>query len=249
MFKIGDYVTRKKYGNDIIFKIVKLENKKAYLYGKDYRLCADSNIDDLVLSTIRKDEEEEKEIELKKENNFFYIPGTVLHIDADKEYLIKCEKYYKKHHINYYGYVFNEKDFKYKINNLIKKHNPDIIVLTGHDAYYKNKEYKNSKYFIETVKEIRDNYDKSIVIISGACQSDFYNLIKNGSTFASSPNHINIHALDPAIIASNIALYSEKEDVNLKELLNKTKYGPDGIGGINTKGKMKSGYPRINNKK
>ena len=166
----------------------------------------------------------------------------------DKEYLIKCEKYYKKHHINYYGYVFNEKDFKYKINNLIKRHNPDIIVLTGHDAYYKNKEYKNSKYFVETVKEIRNNYDKSIVIISGACQSDFYNLIKTGSTFASSPNHINIHALDPAIIASNIALYSEKEDVNLKELLNKTKYGPDGIGGINTKGKMKTGYPRINNK-
>ena len=29
MFKIGDYVTRKKYGNDIIFKVVKIENEKA----------------------------------------------------------------------------------------------------------------------------------------------------------------------------------------------------------------------------
>lgn len=249
MFKIGDYVTRKKYGNDIIFKIIKIENNKAILSGKDYRLCADSNLDDLVLSTIRKEDEEEININIKKENNYFYIPGTVLHIDADRDYLIKCEKYYKKHHINYYGYVFNEKEFKSKIDYLINKHNPDIIVLTGHDAYYKNKEYKNSKYFIETVKEIRKKYDKNIIIISGACQSDFYSLIKSGSTFASSPTHINIHALDPAIIASNIALYSEKENVDLKELLNKTKYGPDGIGGLDTKGKMKIGYPRINNKK
>ena len=248
MFKIGDYVTRKKYDNDIIFRIIKIDNNKAILHGKDYRLCADSNLDDLVLSTIRKEENEEEKIELQKENNYFYIPGTILHLDADKEYLMKCEKYYKKQHINYYGYVFNEKEFKNKIDYLITKHNPDIIVLTGHDAYYKNKEYKNSKYFIETVQEIRKKYDKNIIIISGACQSDFYNLIKYGSNFASSPNHINIHALDPAIIASNLALHSEKEEINLKELLNKTKYGPDGIGGINTKGKMKTGYPRINSK-
>ena len=94
MFKIGDYVTRKKYGNDIIFKIIKIENNKAILSGKDYRLCADSNLDDLVLSTIRKEDEEEININIKKENNYFYIPGTVLHIDADREYLMKCEKYY-----------------------------------------------------------------------------------------------------------------------------------------------------------
>ena len=246
MFKIGDYVTRKKYGNDIIFKITKIENNKVYLHGKDYRLCADSNIDDLVLSTIRKEEDEEEDIKIKKEQNYFYIPGTILHIDADKDYLLKCEKYYKKHQVNYYGYVFNEKDFINKINQLINKHNPNIIVLTGHDAYYKNKEYKNSKYFIETVKEIRKKHDKDIIIISGACQSDFYNLIKSGSTFASSPNHINIHALDPAIIASYLALNLEDKEVDLKELLSKTKYGSNGIGGINTKGKMKVGYPRIN---
>ena len=32
----------------------------------------------------------------------------------------------------------------------------------------------------------------------------------------------------------------------IKKILEKTKYGSDGIGGIETKGKMKIGYPKIN---
>ena len=30
MLKIGDFVTRKKYGNDIIFKIIKIEGRGNY---------------------------------------------------------------------------------------------------------------------------------------------------------------------------------------------------------------------------
>ena len=66
-----------------------------------------------------------------------------------------------------------------------------------------------------------------------------------GSTYASSPAHINIHALDPAIIASHIALSSNNQKIDLKSILKKTKYGEKGIGGIETKGKMKIGYPKI----
>lgn len=247
MIKIGDLVTRKKYGNDILFKVIKIEAEKVILRGVNIRLYADSYLDDLVLSSIRKEEEniEEIKIDKKKENEYFYIPGVILHIDADKDYLEKCEKYYKKQKVNHYGYVYEEKDFPSKINLLIEKHNPDIIVLTGHDAYYKNKKYKNSNYFIESVKEIRKKCGNEIIIISGACQSDYYNLMKNGSTYASSPSHINIHALDPAIIASYIALSSNNKLIDVKTVLNKTKYGPDGIGGIETKGKMKIGYPKI----
>lgn len=54
MLKIGDYVTRKKYGNDILFKIDKIENNTIYLKGVDVRLYADSEKDDLILSTISK---------------------------------------------------------------------------------------------------------------------------------------------------------------------------------------------------
>ena len=42
MFKIGDYVTRKSYGNDILFVIVDVLDDIAYLKGHDVRLYADS---------------------------------------------------------------------------------------------------------------------------------------------------------------------------------------------------------------
>lgn len=54
MLKVGDYVTRKKYGNDILFKVDKIANNVIYLKGVDVRLYADSKADDLVLATISK---------------------------------------------------------------------------------------------------------------------------------------------------------------------------------------------------
>lgn len=64
MLKVGDYVTRKKYGNDILFKIDKIKNNIIYLKGVDIRLYADTTKDDLVLSTISK----KKKILTKYEN-------------------------------------------------------------------------------------------------------------------------------------------------------------------------------------
>lgn len=64
MLKVGDYVTRKKYGNDILFKIDKIKNNTIYLKGVDIRLYADTTKDDLVLSTISK----KKKILTKYEN-------------------------------------------------------------------------------------------------------------------------------------------------------------------------------------
>ena len=54
MFKIGQYVTRKKYNNDIVFKIVDINKDYVILYGVDLRLIADAKIDDLKLTTISK---------------------------------------------------------------------------------------------------------------------------------------------------------------------------------------------------
>ena len=67
--------------------------------------------------------------------------------------------------------------------------------------------YKNSKYFIETVKEAR-RYEreqtKDLVIFAGACESYFEALIMAGANFASSPARILIDFLDPIVIAEKI---------------------------------------------
>lgn len=250
MLKVGDYVTRKKYGNDILFKIDKIKNNTIYLKGVDIRLYADTTKDDLVLSTISKKKEDFDKVRKLNTKDFFYIPGTILHLDSDNEYIDKCNEYYKSQNVKAYSYKYNESEFKDNVSKLIIKHNPKVLVITGHDAYYKksknNENYKNSKYYIEAVKEarkIKSNYN-DLIIIAGACQSDFISLIKSGATFASSPKHINIHALDPAIIASIVALTDINNEIDLEETLNKTKYGSDGIGGIKTKGTMISVYPR-----
>ena len=73
---------------------------------------------------------------------------------------------------------------------------------------------------------------------------DYEELLKCGANFASSPKRINIHALDPAIIATTIALTEKGKSIDLIETLNKTKYGSNGIGGIKCNGLMYVGYPR-----
>ena len=246
MFKVGDYVTRKKYGNDILFKIKKIEKDKYILSGVDLRLFADSKEEDLVLSEQNKKKEKYSLVRDLDKNNYYYIPGIIVHIDSDSEYLEKCEKYYKDNNIKYYGYIFNENEYPLKIDKIILNHKPNVLVITGHDAYYKKtNSYKNSKYFIEAVSKVRKKYTSdNLKIVAGACQSDFKGLIRAGSTYASSPSHINIHALDPAIIASYIALTDKTKIIELDQILSKTKYGSDGIGGIITNGEMISIYPR-----
>ena len=246
MLKIGDYVTRKKYGNDIVFKVTKIEKEKVHLKGIELRLFADAKKDDLIICENCKKKQIREKIRNLDRNKYFYIPGVILHLDTDEDYLNRCLEYYKEQDIKYYGYTFDADKFKDKVKPLILKLKPNIIVITGHDAYYKDKNiYKNSKYYIETVCEIRKTYkDKDILIVSGACQSDYEGLIKAGSTFASSPNHINVHALDPAIIASYMALFDKNKVINIEEVLDKTEYGSAGYGGIVTNGVLTYGYPR-----
>ena len=259
LFNIGDYVTRKSYNNDIVFEIVDIVGDVAYLKGINIRLEADSNLDDLVKNKEEKIIDDDRinnnlidELNLDRKD-YFYLPGKVLHIDGDSFYLERCMNLYKKLNIMAYGVCLKEMDIESNIEKYLSDLNPDIVVITGHDAYYKKKgsssdinNYKNSSNFINAVKKAR-SYEKDqdkLIIIAGACQSDYEDLIKAGATFASSPKRINIHALDPAIIASFISLYDRNKVVDLKEVLSKIKSGSDGIGGIATKGSMFVGYPR-----
>ncbi len=247
MFKKGDYVTRKKYGNDIVFIIDNIDENNVFLKGVDIRLIADANINDIVLTSIPKKKDENLILRSLNKEKFFYIPGLVLHIDSDKEYLNRCLKYYNNQHVSAYGIVDNEENFSSIIEKNIRLYSPNIVVITGHDAYYKNMKagyyYKNSKYFAEAVKTAK-KVSNDIIVFAGACQSDFENLIKSGSTYASSPERINIHALDPAIVASYLALTENTKNVDVEQLVNKTHYGSKGIGGVITCGTMKCGFPR-----
>ena len=253
LFHIGDYVTRKSHNHDTIFKIIDLQGTYAILKGHDVRLIADSDIDDLVKVTEpipSTDQELESRIDSllpQDRNEYFYLPGKILHIDADDEYLNRCIEFYKKLNIMAYGVKLNERSIGPSITKYLEDLNPDIVVITGHDAYYRNKdEYKNSDYFVDAVKMAR-KYEKShdkLIIVAGACQSNYEEIIKAGANFASSPKRINIHAIDPAIIASSISLSLKNKPIDLLNILSKTKYGPDGIGGLVTTGTMYVGYPR-----
>lgn len=84
------------------------------------------------------------------------------------------------------------------------------------------------------MKEARkyESSHEKLFIIAGACQSNYEELIKAGANFASSPKRINIHALDPAIIAACLAFSDKNNNIDLIKILAKTKYGADGIGGL-----------------
>lgn len=254
-YKIGDIVTRKSYNHDIVFVITDIVDNICYLKGINVRLYADSLLDDLQLCEEPNDEQEEEylsrinRIGLENRDDYFYLPGKILHIDGDEDYLNRCLNYYKKNNIWAIGILEKEEQLPYKIKDLLIDYNPTIVVITGHDAYYKQVEgdsYKNSTNFIKSVKEAR-RYEKShekLIVIAGACQSNFEELIKAGANFASSPKRVNIHALDPAVIAAKISLSDVTQDIDLKGILENTKYGIRGIGGIKTKGTMYVGYPR-----
>lgn len=256
IFNVGDLVSRNSYNNDVIFKIIKIEEDKAYLKGIEVRLLADAPINDLKIFKDKVDVFFDISFNSKnnvRNNEFFYLPGKILHLDGDGEYLDTCLKFYKSKNVYAIGKKIKEENMSSQLPLLLKEYRPDILVITGHDAYFKKKgkqsdlnNYKNSKYFINAVKTAR-KYEKShekLVIIAGACQSDYEEIIKAGANFASSPKRINIHALDPAIIATYVAITERSKEIDLIDLLNKTKYGADGMGGLIGNGLMYVGFPR-----
>ena len=246
MFKIGDYVSRNRYNNDCIFKIIDIKDDKYYLLGIDVRLLVKTDKEDLKIENEVRFNDEIIELNDYRDD-FFYLTPTILHIDSSKEYLNRCLNYYKKENLNAYGIVSREEDMPKNILKYLKEIKPDILVITGHDYFNKDKNlYQNSNNYIKTVKIAR-NYEKSydkLKIFAGACQSNFEELIKSGANFASSPKRVNIHALDPAIVASILALTEKTKEIDLIDMLNMTKCGPNGIGGIKCYGSMFVGYPK-----
>lgn len=183
----------------------------------------------------------------------FGRPGKILHVDGDEEYMETCLKVYKQLSLDAVGRAIPEKDQPNVIVDLVKEIKPDIVVLTGHDGVEKNSSdyldlhcYRNSKYYIDSVRALR-NYNSSydeLVIFAGACQSCYECMLDAGANFASSPNRVLIHCLDPVFVCEKIAYTRIDEVVSIKEVIDSTITGIKGIGGLQTRGKYREGYPR-----
>ena len=241
MIKKDDYVTRKSYDNDIVFKVLFIMNNIAYLQGVDIRLIVDSYIDDLVKVEQIRNTNEIETLPIQKGN---YLNGKILHLDSDEMYLKRSMKLYEDYKVPSVGYRIDEKDMPVKIVELLNKHHPDILIITGHDAIDKQGNNMNSKYFVECVKNARTyqpNKD-SLCIISGACYSSFKDLIYEGSNISSSPGKVSINVLDPSKVAIMIATTPVVEYVDIKKVINLTSNKEKGMGGIDTKGLARKIY-------
>lgn len=183
----------------------------------------------------------------------FEIPGTVLHIDGDREYLDLCLSTYKQLNMRATGFFVPEREQADRVKEYLMEYTPDILILTGHDGFLKGRKgfsnldsYRNSRHFVRAVRRAREFEAgrDDLIIFAGACQSHYEALIRAGANFASSPKRVLIHAYDPVFIAEKIAFTPFHQMVSIKEILNETVTGVDGVGGIETKGRLRIGYPK-----
>ncbi|HTG70963.1 MAG TPA: sporulation peptidase YabG [Candidatus Udaeobacter sp.] len=281
--KQGDLVVRKSYGGDVLFKVEAVRTHTAVLKGTDYRLLADAPIPDLsvirdpestsavqqvrikVNDSLRRmhSERERQAIEnedsirhaLQQSQPFFEVPGKVLHLDGDGNYLKKSMQLYNTMRVPSHGLHVHESQMADMLYRLLPQIQPDIVVITGHDGVLKSRaqmdlfslsSYKNSQHFVNAVRVARD-YERNrdgLIVIAGACQSHFEALLQAGSNFASSPGRILIHALDPVYIAIKASYTSIKDTINLGDVIHGTISGIDGVGGIETMGRFRVGLPK-----
>ncbi|NFA60642.1 sporulation peptidase YabG [Clostridium sporogenes] len=190
---------------------------------------------------------------IKTKELYFGRPGKILHVDGDSEYLDTCLKVYKQLQLDVVGETVLEREQPDKILSLVKLYKPDIVVITGHDAVLKETEnytdinnYRNSKYFVKTVGVLRD-YERSyddLIIFAGACQSCYEAILDAGANYASSPGRVLIHCLDPVFLCEKIAYTNISNIVAIEDALENTITGIKGIGGLQTRGKYREGFPK-----
>lgn len=81
----GSIVTRNSYHNDVVFIVVDIKDDIAYLKGADVRLYADAHLSDLTIAESVDDYRPEISNELLERDEYFYLPGKILHIDTDTQ--------------------------------------------------------------------------------------------------------------------------------------------------------------------
>jgi len=279
--KQGDLVVRKSYGGDVLFRVAAFAAEQAVLRGTDYRLLADAPIKDLqsvrnpdMLGGTRRARimANESFRRISEERNrqagrvgymgflddrrqpFFEMPGKVLHLDGDANYLKKSLQVYSQLKVPAEGIYCHESQMAHMLMRMLPQYRPDIVVITGHDGVLKQREdleqlssYKNSLNFVHAVNAARE-YERSrdsLVVIAGACQSHFEALLHSGANFASSPGRIMIHALDPVYVAVRAAFTPFRDTINITDVIAHTISGRQGVGGVETMGRYRIGVPNM----
>lgn len=150
--KKGDIVGRISYGKDILFYVTRIIKTKggidyAILRGVKYRIEADAPLDDLEKMDKVQIEEEKRGIETKikkriaesardifgkidKDKRSRDTNALILHLDGDRRYSGKSAKYYQKLGLNAIVKNIPENRQPQIIGSLIKRYNPDIVVIT-----------------------------------------------------------------------------------------------------------------------
>ncbi|MHB1684191.1 MAG: sporulation peptidase YabG [Bacilli bacterium] len=191
----------------------------------------------------------------KQPHDFFELPGRVLHLDGDGTYLEKCLSMYRRLGIRAAGKNIPEASMPGAMEQLLEEHHPDILIITGHDGVLHDiksadlasiDNYRNSDNFVRAVQNARkvERSLDELIIFAGACQSHYEALLESGANFASSPERVLIHALDPVFLAEQIAYTPINETVDIFRIVTSTITGTEGLGGLETRGKFRIGLPR-----
>ena len=163
--KIGDIVARKSHNEDILFSVEKIlinfyGKQVAILKGIIVRIVVEAYLEDLILIDTEQVDDSLRSLDAKIENRINSIfkqsekkgkernkyvninnikTGKILHLDGDRVYSEKSERYYRKIGLN--AVVINVPENKQHllVREYINKYNPDILVLTGHDRNDKNR--------------------------------------------------------------------------------------------------------------
>ena len=156
--KKGDIVARKSHNLDILFSVENIINKIAILKGITIRVVADAYVEDLVVLDTKEVDDNLRSLDVKIEDRINRLlkigkektkdsektfqninTGKILHLDGDKLYSEKSARYYKKVGLNAIVKNIPENKQHLLVKEYVNKYNPDILVLTGHDRYDKDR--------------------------------------------------------------------------------------------------------------
>ena len=177
--KIGDIVFCNYCEKNILCTVKEINENIATLKGLETRVIIDEkinkiskvnekksrilkDIDEKYFHRIEKINYEIYNTKDKRKREFIYT-GKILHLDGDRRYSEKSLRYYRKVGLNAVVKNIYENRQPKIIERLLKLYNPDILVITGHDGMIKSgvdynniNNYKNSKYFIDAVRKVRE---------------------------------------------------------------------------------------------
>ena len=264
--QIGDIVKRQNIKEDSLFTIKTIRpNNICELHALGARFWAESPLEALRPAKVEQVQGEARHFRQTLDGRVakalsnreavpqgaFFLPGRVLHVDADAEYLRICAQTYARLQVPNACIPVAEEWQATQIDDLLEMYRPNILVLTGHDALLNREapadveQYKSTLHFIRAVRQARrfQSSRDGLAIIAGACQSHFEGLMEAGANVASAPDRIRIHALDPLLVAEKIAYTPIGTILAAEALAAAGITGLRGIGGCQTRGMLRIGAP------